>query len=92
MNHKLLKPQKATEYLTAAVDQPPTKSLASLGENMDPNDAEFEHKTQQQQSGNEDWERKKGSNEAKLFKLQIANQCLTIVAGLPPEVSTVSLD
>ncbi|XP_035883407.1 uncharacterized protein LOC118500956 [Phyllostomus discolor] len=91
MKHKLLKLQKATQCLSVAAGLLPAMSLASLGENIDPNDSEYKHKLEQK---NLEVKILRGRNVAmkhKLLKLQKATQCLNAAAGLLPATSSASL-
>ncbi|KAF6109560.1 hypothetical protein HJG60_010828 [Phyllostomus discolor] len=92
MKHKLLKLQKATQCLSVAAGLLPAMSLASLGENIDPNDSEYKHKLEQK---NLEVKILRGRNVAmkhKLLKLQKATQCLNAAAGfLPATPASTSL-
>ncbi|KAF6109559.1 hypothetical protein HJG60_010827 [Phyllostomus discolor] len=86
MKHKLLKLQKATQCLNAAAGLLPATSSASLGENIDPNDSEYEHALEQK---NLEVKILRGRNVAmkhKLLKLWKATQCLNVAAGLEPAI------
>ncbi|KAF6109558.1 hypothetical protein HJG60_010826 [Phyllostomus discolor] len=91
MKQKLLKLQKATECLNAAAGLLPAMSSVSQGENIDPNASEYEHELQQK---NLEMKIQRGRNVAmkhKLLKLQKATECLNVVAGLLPAMSSASL-
>ncbi|XP_053519982.1 uncharacterized protein LOC128627193 [Artibeus jamaicensis] len=91
MNKKLLKLQKATEFLNAAAGILPTMSSASLGENIDPNASEYEHELEQK---NLEVKILRGRNVAiknTLLKLQKATEFLNEAAGLLPAMSSASL-
>ncbi|KAF6109561.1 hypothetical protein HJG60_010829 [Phyllostomus discolor] len=91
MKNKLLKLQKATQYLNAAAGLLPAMSSASLSESIVPNAAEYEHELEQE---NLEVKILRGRNVAmknKLLKVQKATQCLNAAFDLLPATSSASL-